>query len=134
AIHSKNDSIRIMSSVEAVNVLNQHALADSWAAFLANYVSSGVPDANTLHTIGAALGVDAIIQGEVVNVYQRDGAFGRQKGQTRVTVRFTMLDCRDGKAVWEASSDGVKGTATTMGEAPPIIDAVKLAMEKILND
>ncbi len=133
-IHTKNQAIRIMSSTEAVNILNEHGLADDWAVFLDNYVASGVPDANALRDIGAALGIDAIMQGEIVNVFQQDGTFGGNKGQTRVTVRFTMLDCRNGRMLWEASSDGVKTTATTLDKAPAIIDAVQLAMDKILDN
>lgn len=133
-IHARDPELRIMSTPEAISLLNEHGLADDWAVFLENYVASGVPDANALRDFGTALGVGAILQGEIVNVFQRDGEFGGDKGQTRVTVRFTILDCEHGRMLWEASSDGTKTTATTLDHAPPIVEAVGLAVDKILDN
>lgn len=134
AIHKDAPSMNIVGPNEAVNLLNEHELADDWAEFLENYVKSGVPDAQTLSKIGEALGVDAICQGEVWNVQQEDGEWGGNKGETRVTVRFTILDARDGSLLWEASSDGVRGTSTTLGDAPPVIEAINLAVDKIVQN
>lgn len=133
ALQQRNQQIEIMSSAEAIRVLNDYDLADDWAIFLDNYVTSGVPDSKILREIGNALGIDAILQGEIVNIFQEDGHYGGNKGTTRVTVRFTMLDAKDGKLIWESSSDGIKGTTTTLESAPPIIDAVNLAIDKILT-
>ena len=133
-INRQNPEIELVSSVTAVARLNEHQLASDWAIFLDNYVSSGVPDASLLGEIGAAIGVDAIIQGEILNVFQQDGAEG-QKGITRVTVRFTMLDVNNGKLAWEATSDGRRETALggDMFHAPPIIEAIELAVDKLLS-
>jgi hypothetical protein len=133
-INRRDPEIRLVSSVEAVNRLNESGLANAWAVFLENYVSSGVPDANVLAQIGAAVGADAIIQGEILDVFQQDGA-DEQKAITRVTVRFTMLDCQGGKMVWEATSDGRRETAIAgnMFHAPPIIEAIHLAVDKVLE-
>jgi len=133
-INQKNSQIQIMSSNEAINKLNENDLASTWAVFLDNYSSSGVPDKNVLYDVGKSLGIDAIIQGEIVNVFQQDGAYGVNKGTTRVTVRFSMLSTNTGKLLWEASSDGIKGTPTTLESAPPIIEAVDLAVDKILSN
>jgi len=133
-INQKNSQIKIMSSNEAINKLNEFNLANVWAVFLDNYSSSGVPDKNVLLEVGDKLVIDAIIQGEIVNVFQQDGAYGINKGTTRVTVRFSMLSTRSGKLLWEASSDGIKGTPTTLESAPPIIEAVDLAVDKILSN
>jgi hypothetical protein len=133
AIHERSPAMRLMSSAEAIRILSDSGLADRWAVFLDNYVTSGVPDANALKRFGQVLGVDAILQGEIVNVYQQDGTFGGNKGTTRVTVRLTMLDAHAAKLLWEASSDGLRGNATTVGAAPPIIEAVELAVHSLLN-
>jgi hypothetical protein len=134
-IHQRDPQIELMSSVEAIDRLNEYGLADDWAVFLQNYVSSGVPDATVLGEIGSALGVDAIIQGEVLDLYQQDGDADGRKGVTRVTVRFSMLDCLNGKLLWEASSDGRRETAIggTLAHAPPVIEAIQLAVDKILE-
>jgi len=46
--------------------------------------------------IGGALGVDAIIHGGVFDVMERDGTYGGGKGETRVTVRYSILACKNG--------------------------------------
>jgi len=55
------------------------------------------------------------------------------RGETRVTVRYTMLGVNDGKLLWEATSDGIATTGTTVEKAPAIIEAVNLAVEKIVG-
>jgi len=133
SIKRKNSSIEIMSSAEATRILNENDLSDDWAQFLDDYATSGIPNSNILAEIGSTLEVDAILQGAIVNITQEDGQYGGNKGTTRVTVRFSMLDTNEGNLIWESSSDGIKGTATTVGSAPPIIEVVNLAVDKILN-
>lgn len=131
AIHEQSPGLEIMSSAEATRRLNSAGLVDTWADFIDDYVTSGIPDATDLRKIGRALGVDAIMQGEIVSLQQRDGAYGYSRGSTRVTVRFSMLGTQDAKLLWEASSDGIRSTATTMDTAPPVIEAITLAVDKI---
>lgn len=133
AINKRKPSMVIVSSAEAINVLNEKGLADEWARFIDNYNASGIPNAGVLKDIGQALGVDAILQGEIVNIQQRDGVYGGNKGTTRVTVRYSMMGVQSGKLLWEASSDGLRATSTTVEPAPPIIEAIKLAQQKILE-
>ena len=134
AIANANPNIQIMSSAEAVTLINEQDLADDWAMFLRNYVASGILDANKLMQIGRTVGVDAIVQGEIVSVFQRNGMYGTsQAGETRVTVRFTMLGVEEGTMIWEASSDGIRKTATTIEKAPPLMEAIALAVDKILR-
>ncbi len=106
AISQRKSSIVIVSSAEVIDILNQKGLADDWARFIDNYNSSGVPNSSLLKKIGEVLGVDALLQGEIVNIQQMDGAYGRNKGTTRVTVRYSMMGTSSGKLLWEASSDG----------------------------
>ena len=132
-IHQRSPNVRILGPTEAAQALNDAGLADTWAVYLSNYAASGIPDAEVLRLVGDVLDVDVIVQGELVDVYQVDGVYGGNKGQTRVTVRFTMLDCQLGRLMWEASSDGIKTTATTLDGAPPIIEAVELAVDKLIS-
>lgn len=134
-ISQRELQIELVSPVEATARLNEHGLADDWAVFLLNYESSGVPDATVLTEIGEALGVDAIIQGEVLDVYQQDGDADGRTGVTRVAIRFSMLDCLNGTLLWEASSEGRRETAIggTSAHAPPVIEAIELAVDRILE-
>jgi hypothetical protein len=136
AIDTRNPAIKIIGASEAVELLNANGLAEKWAAFQINYAASGIPDAGILREIGAALGVDTILQGEIPNIVQRDsvpwsGYSG--VGITRVTVQYMMMDVATNRTVWSATSDGIVQPTSNLVEAPPIIDAIRLAQNKILG-
>jgi hypothetical protein len=138
-INERSPNVSIVGPAEAAQALNDAGLANAWATFLRDYDASGIPDGEVLRIVGEALEVDVIIQGEMLDVYQVDGGNdegGGGKGETRVTVRFTMLDTRAGRMVWEGTSDGIRETA--MGgdfgtKAPPVIEAVELAVDKLIS-
>ena len=115
-------------------IRDRHSLADEWAKFLDDYNSSGIPNSQLLFEIGDALNVDAIMQGEIVDVYQRDGKYGGDTALSRVTVRYSILSTDSGKLLWEATSRGSRESATTLADAPPLIEVIQLAQEKILNN
>jgi PBP1b-binding outer membrane lipoprotein LpoB len=131
AINRGNPALRIIGASEAVDVLNDKGLAEQWAKFLENYATSGIPDAGILREVGTALNVDKILQGELVNVFQRDGNGWDTLGTTRVTVHYAMMDVATNKTVWDATSDGIAQKDSL--DAPPIIDAIRLAQNKILE-
>jgi len=133
-VNSINPNIEIMGASKATRIINEHKLADEWAQFLDDYNSSGVPNSQILFKIGDALNVDAIMQGEIVDVYQIDGKYGSNTAMSRVTVRYSILSTDSGKLLWEATSRGSSESATTMADAPPLIEVIKLAQEKILNN
>ncbi len=125
--------VTVLGANEAIERLNSAGAADEWAVFLTNYTSSGVPNKTSLMRIADVLQVHGVLQGEVVNSFQQDGAYGNNKGQTRVTVRYSLLDGRSGLLVWEATADGICVTGTTLDDAPPTIEAINLAIEKIIE-
>ena len=94
-------------------MLNENGLADQAIRYEDHYYSDVLPSPGTLKTIGQSLGVDAILQGEIVDFRQTDGVFDRNKGKTRVTVHYSMIGIASGKLQWEASSDGSVTTLTT---------------------
>jgi len=132
AIQKNNPEIQIIGASESVDILNEKGLAEQWAKFLENYATSGIPDAGILHDIGTALGVDHILQGEIINVYQQDGDGWYICANTRITIHYAMLSIASNKTVWDASSDGIKNGGY-YDSAPPIIDSVRLAQNKILE-
>jgi hypothetical protein len=133
-VNSINPNIEIMGAAKATRIINEHSLADEWAKFLDDYNSSGIPNSQLLFEIGDALNVDAIMQGEIVDVYQRDGKYGGDTALSRVTVRYSILSTDSGKLLWEATSRGSRESATTLADAPPLIEVIQLAQEKILNN
>ena len=133
AFSKQNPNVRIVGPTESTDLLNKAELADKYSDFLRDYATSGIPNVATLKEIGNALDVDAILQGEVFDIRQIDGAFGINCGKTSVTVRYGMLSTRHGDVLWEASSKSEKKTATTVESAPPLYEVIAIAQDKILT-
>ena len=132
AINRRNSAIKIIGASEAVDILNEKGLADKWSKYLENYATSGIPDAGILLEVGTALNVDHILQGEILNILQRDGDGWYLRASTRVTVSYAMMSVGSNRTVWSANSDGI-AEAGYYDTAPPIINAVRLAQNKILG-
>ena len=125
-----NPNLEIMGAGEAIDKINAANLADEWAVFLRNYNTSGIPNTHIVKRIGAVLGVDAIIQGSVLSVSQKDSN-GFDYPMTRVNVRYGAINAKTGAMLWEISSEGsIQPYSYT---AAPVIDAVRLAHGKILS-
>lgn len=132
-VRKRRPSIVIISSADAVRALHEKGLAHEWTRFLHDWNAGGIPDAGLLRTIGQTLGVDAIIQGEISNIEKTDGVYRTSKATTRATVRYAMLGVQSGTLLWEASSIGLLTTVTTLESAPPIMDVVQMAHQKVLE-
>lgn len=133
-LRAQNPNVKLINETEASALIDEAGLGDDWASFVTGFAASGIPDVQKISAIGEAIGVDTILQGELVSVQQSDGVVGGNPGTTRVTVRYTLLDARDGRLLWETSAEGRRQTATTLQSAPPVIEAVEIAVEKILQN
>lgn len=133
AIAAKNPEIDIVAPSAALKAINDAGLADLWADFVEDYYTSGIANKEHLAKISKALGVDGIMQGQLVNVWQQDGN-GLMQGQTRVTINFSIIESSSAKQVWEATADGIRGNASASSVAPPIADALELALKKITDN
>jgi hypothetical protein len=133
AFATQNPDVTVVGPAEAIDGLNNASLADRYSQFLRDYAESGIPNQGVLRDVGAALHVDGIFQGEVFDMRQRDGTFAIAKAETQVTVRYALLATKDGTVLWEGTSRGVKGSATTLGHAAPMYEAIALAQGKILS-
>ena len=143
ALHSKNPEIEIMSSYTTINLLNAYNLTQVWSNYLYNYDSSGLQSKHDLFLSWETLKIDAILFGEIVGIhkvdgrdvlYAIDGVHGGNQGMTKVTVKYRMLSTNTGKIVWESTSDGIKKTREIEVSAPPVIDAVNLAVDVIFKN
>jgi len=134
AFHQQSPNVRIVVPTESTALLNQAGLTEKYSDFLRDYAVSGIPNVTTLKEIGKALNVDAILQGEVFDIYQIDGEFGVTDGKTSVTVRYALLSTRDGTVLWEATSNAKKTRGDfTLQSAPPLYEVISLAQNKILT-
>lgn len=130
AVAAKNPRIKIISANDFANFLNDEGLVDDYSDFIEDYVTSGIANREFLQKL-ANNGYDGIMMSELSNAFQQDGAYGVHKAQSRITIGFTVMNTRTNDIVWTASADGIKGSATTIDTAPPLIEAVTLAVDKI---
>jgi hypothetical protein len=130
SVQRKNPNVEIVTANSFNEFLNDRGLVDKYSDFLEDYSTSGIANREfTKHLVDA--GIDGILIGVLSRVKQQDGSYGSNKGETRITLSFAVVDANRNTVIWSASADGIKGTATTLGEAPPIAQAVKLAMDKV---
>ncbi len=128
----KNPNVMLISANKFSNILNEKGLVDDYADFIEDYITSGIANQNFLKAL-ADEGIDAILMSELSNAYQQDGAYAINKAQTRITIHATIIDTRTNDVVWTASADGIRGSATTVSEAPPLVEAIDLAVKKIMG-
>jgi hypothetical protein len=131
--HNRNGQTKLVDAVSSKELLNQAKLVNSYDTLLAVLENTGIPNTEILNKIGNKLGVDAIIQGFVKEVFQRDGVYGGNRGETRIIIKYIMLSTSSGDVLWEARCEGYKGTATTLAKAPPIEDAIEIIKGKIVS-
>lgn len=125
-----NPHLEIMGAGEAIDKINAAGLADEWATFLRNYNTSGIPNTSTAKRIGDILGVDAIIQGSILSLSQRDSN-GYDYPRTRVNLRYGAINARTGAMLWEISAEG--SILANSYTAAPIIDAARIANDKVIG-
>lgn len=133
AIVDKNSDVAIVSPANALKAINEAGLASKWADFVEDYYTSGIANKEILTEISRALEVDAIMQGQLVNVQQRDGDGWVTTGSTRVTVSFSIVQASTAKEIWSAAADGVSIRAADL-DAPPIAEAIDLALDKVIQN
>ena len=73
------------------------------------------------------------MQGEIKDIYTKDGQFNVNTAVTVVTVKYRIFDLNRGKLLWEASSDGLIELEITYKKAPPIMDAIEPAIDVIVE-
>lgn len=128
-----NPSVRLVGPAEATDALNTARLTERYTDFLRDFSTSGIPNARTLREIGDSLNVDAIVQGEVFDVQQRDTQLASSRGETSVTVRYALLGVSKGMVLWEGTSAARKTATTTLSRTPPLYEVISIAQKRILE-
>lgn len=131
AVSRRNSSLVLISGSESVARLNSVGKADLWSEFLRNYSTGGIPNTTSIKEVAASLGVDAIIQGTIIEIKQEDSN-GYSYPMTRVVLRYTMFNAADGAILWEVTGDG--SIQPYSYKAVPIFEALKLANDKVLEN
>lgn len=132
-VSRKISKFTVIGPDEAIEKLNQDSLVEKYYNYLVAYSSTGIPNTETVKKIGQSLGVDAIIQGEIYNIIKKDGEYGKNKGETRCNLRYSMVSTTDGKVIWETSVEAYEKTDFTLSSAPALMDVVKIGMDDIIQ-
>ncbi|MDA8084067.1 MAG: hypothetical protein M0024_10465 [Nitrospiraceae bacterium] len=132
----KNPNVTVLSAVDATDMLNKSDMTEKYSNFLRDYAVSGIPNSKILKEIGDVLSVDAIVQGEVLDIVQRNGYYPGVMALTSLSLRYYMLSTSKGNILWEASCSASQqpgGLATVWTPPVPISDVIILAQNPHLN-
>ena len=132
-LSTKNPNIKIVPPLKVIRIISKNNISNEWANFLNDYYTSGLLDKKTLIKISNFLKVDAIFQGNLIQVNQIDGGgFGSNtKGKSTVKMNFSIINCNKANILWEAKITGVKGNRNVVSDAPPINEAIDMAINKV---
>lgn len=134
--------IRVMPSVRAATRVRQAGDWQEWRAYQAGPLSVGALDTALVRRVGATLGTDVFMTGELIDLFRKDGewlsgrggaGFGAPApGETRVEVQLYLFDCDSGRLIWRHSAKG-KLVSSSREVAPPIADTVAKAIDELLS-
>jgi hypothetical protein len=130
---NKNSKLQLFNSNSSIELLNKFNLVNSYDTLLSVYNNTGIPNTQILDRIGQAIKVDAIIQGFVVDISEKEILLGVQ--ETKVIVKYVMFSTKSGEILWEATCSGYKQLgAYTSVPPPPISDLIEILRAKIIPE
>ncbi|MBK9981592.1 MAG: hypothetical protein IPP15_04070 [Saprospiraceae bacterium] len=129
----RNSTTHLVDAVSSRELLNKSSLVNSYDTLLSVFDNTGIPNTVILNNIGKHLDVDAIIQGFIKEVSQKDGVYAQDAGEAKVVIKYIMLSTVSGDVIWEATCEGIKRTSTTLGKAPPFDEAIEIVKQKIVS-
>lgn len=137
AFRAQNAGVELVEAAHAARIIDEKGLTERYAEFLRNQATTGIADSRALRPIADALEVDAIIQGELIDVQQRDGEMWDSKGRnakTSITLKYTLIEASTGTVLWHSTASGIRHNLTPIGGAPAVLDAVTVAQERIVRE
>lgn len=132
ALEHKNPGLRVVGPPEVVETLNRKHLVEDYAKYLAVRSQTGISNNDILREVGEALGVDAIMQGNLVELQQRDGTgLSGLPANTTLTLRYSIVSTSDAALLWEISEEIRKQSSSNFGSAPRLRDVLPEAVAKV---
>lgn len=128
----KISKFTVISPDDAIESLNRDTLVDKYYDYLVSYATTGIPNRDLIKKLGKSIGCDAVIQGEVFDIKKKDGEYGKNKGETRCNVRYSMVSTTDGKVIWETTAEAYEKTDFTLSDAPSLMGVVKIGIDEII--
>lgn len=132
AFVAANPTVMVTDEAVSAQALSDASLAERYDAFLRGYTITGIPNPQLLADIGRALHVDAIIQGEVIEIIQRHELLDVQSGETLVTIRYRMTDTRTASILWEGTGHASAGKRELVRRVPPLPELIAAAEQEVI--
>lgn len=133
-VQRKNPGLKIIEPVEVVETLNKMHLVDDYDRYLLELTQTGIPNKDILRRIGEALGVDAIMQGRLVDLLQRDGSgWSGVPGITAFSLRYSIVSTREGILLWETSEEVRKQRSSNFTSAPSLRQVLPEAVGRVIT-
>jgi|GEM_PF-3693549 len=129
----RNPAVSVVSEDSAASALGRASLLAPYDLFLRDYAVTAIPDRRLLKSIGKTLNVDAIVQGALVELIQRNGFWNIQNGSTMATVRYRIIATETGALLWEGTGSSSLETLTQLEKAPRLRHAIALAEQPVLD-
>ncbi|HIT96117.1 MAG TPA: hypothetical protein IAC45_03525 [Candidatus Aphodousia faecavium] len=136
ALSQKSPTTLILSPAESQRRINDAGVVTQWSRFIEDFSTAGLINKAYLSDIANALKADAVMQGFISQIYQKDGMqFGDGIGVTRVSIRYAIIDLRNAKIIWEAHSTGRSQTGSFgFHVAPEVSEALEPTIEKLTEN
>ena len=130
-IGRRNPSLVLVGPRDAQERISDGGLIEAYAQFLRDYATSGLINRTTLSKVGAALRVDAVLQGEITQLVAEDG-YPYHGAHTNITIRYSLIGTATGTLLWQCSGSGEK-MVSAMQKAPPLEEVIPAALDAILK-
>lgn len=132
AFREKNNAISVLGPTEAMELINAKGLSNHYNELLKSYISTGAPGEKYIKEIGAALNVDALLQGVVLDVRQSEASSFQFAG-SHLTLSYGLMSVKSGIVIWEATSRARQQKVWIWSSAPPLYETITGALNEILR-
>jgi hypothetical protein len=133
AFIAANPHVVVTDAAVSARTLSDASLVERYGAFLQRYTITGIPNPQLLADMGSALHVDAIIQGEVIEIVQRHELLDVQDGETLVTIRYRMTGTRTASILWEGTGHAAAGKKELVRRVPPLSELIATAEQEVIK-
>lgn len=131
-VKRRNPYIALLHPDKTARILRKQNMDSNWQAFYEYYHNYGRPDANALGGLYIALKTETILHIKLRDIVQQNGKFNEKTAVSSAIVVCSIFHTQKNRLIWEGISEGIKENELTFEKAPPLIDAIEVAIDKIM--
>ncbi|OGU55190.1 MAG: hypothetical protein A2V66_00540 [Ignavibacteria bacterium RBG_13_36_8] len=128
------NNYRVLDTEQSIELLKQNDLLEDWKIFWNNYLTNQHIDKNLLLTIGKRIKIDAIVQGNVLDISKQLPVHRKIIGETSAKLKYSIFSTTSGKLLWEANSFSKQINAHTDQATPMAMEALDIALDEIMDN